>query len=76
MSINKQMIDKIREDLSKEILEKKGIIDIEKHLLDFLRRLDAVKLAKKHHCSLDVAIDTIEYLQKSGEVRKIIMALE
>jgi len=78
MSINQQMIDKIREDLSKlkEILEKKGIIDIEKHLLDFLRRLDAVKLAKKHHCSLDVAIDTIEYLQKSGEVRKIIMALE
>jgi hypothetical protein len=57
-------------------LEKKGIANIEKHLLDYLERLDAVKLVKTYGCSLDEAIDTIDLLQKSDEVKKIIMTID
>jgi len=76
MNINKKILEEIREKMLKELLEKKGIIDVEKHLLDFLRRLDAVELANRYNCSLDEAIDTIELVQKSDEVRKIIMMLD
>ena len=75
MNINKKILEEIREKMLKELLEKKGIIDVEKHLLDFLRRLDAVELANRYNCSLDEAIDTIELVQKSDEVKKIIMTL-
>lgn len=44
--------------------------------MDYLRELDAVHLVHKYGCSLDEAIDTIELLQKSDEIKKIIMMLD
>jgi len=75
MSINKKLIEKIREEMIEELINKKGIVDVEKHLLDYLRKFDAVKLVNEYGCSLDEAIDTIELVQKSDEVKKIIMTL-
>lgn len=75
MSINNELLEKIREERIQE-LNKKGIINIEKHLLDYLRKLDAVHLVRKYGCSLDEAIDTIELLQKSDEIKNIIMTLD
>jgi hypothetical protein len=76
MSINNKIIKEVKKEMLKEIMEKKGIIDIEKHLLDYLRRLDAVELTNKYSCSLDEAIDTIEEIQRSDEVKKIIKTLD
>ena len=76
MTANNKILKEIRKEMIKELTEKKGIIDIEKHLLHYLRRLDAVELAKEYSCPLDEAIDTIELLQSSNEVRKIIEMLD
>jgi hypothetical protein len=74
--INDKILEQIREEMIREIVKGKGITNIEKHLRDYLKRLDAVELTKKYHCSLDEAIDTIEVLQHSDEVRKIITMLD
>lgn len=74
--INEKIFEEIREEMIREIKKGKGITDIEKHLLNYIRRLDAVELTKKYHCSLDEAIDTIEVLRNSDEVRRIITMLD
>jgi DNA-binding protein len=92
MSINQQIFDKIKEEMLKEILEKKGIIDIEKYLKNYIWRLDAVELTKKYHCSLDeailkargraisTAVDTAEITRnrfiKDAKVKDIIISTE
>jgi len=57
-------------------MEKQGVISLEKHLMDNVKKLDAVELTKKYHCSLNEAIDTIELLQRSDELRKMITMLD
>lgn len=74
--INDKILEQIGEEMIREIIKGKGIVDIEKHLLDYIQRLNAVELTKKYHCSLNEAIDTIELLQESDEVRKIITMLD
>jgi len=76
MSTNNKLLETIREEMIEDLLRKKGIVNIEKYLLDYLRRLDAVKLVKEYGCSLADAIDTIECLRKSDEVKKIILTLD
>ena len=44
--------------------------------MDNVKKLDAVELTKKYHCSLNEAIDTIELLQRSDELRKMITMLD
>jgi len=72
MSMNHTLFETIREEMIEGLLNKKGVINIERYLLDYIDKLDAVKLVKKYHCSLDEAIDAIEAIQHSDEVRKII----
>jgi hypothetical protein len=74
--INDKILEQIREEMIREIMKGKGVMDIEKHVLDYIRRLDAVELTKKYRCSLDEAIDTIEVLRHSDEVRRIITMLD
>jgi hypothetical protein len=45
--INDKILEDIRDEMIREITKGKGIIDIEKHLKDYIRRLDAVELTKK-----------------------------
>jgi hypothetical protein len=74
--INDKILEEIREEIIGEIIKGKDIVDSEKHVFDYIRRLDAVELTKKYHCSLDEAIDTIEVLQHSDEVSRIITMLD
>lgn len=74
--INEKILEEIRDKMIQEIIKGKGIVDIEKHLLNYIRRLNAVELTKKYRCSLAEAIDTIEVLQNSDEVRRIITMLD
>jgi hypothetical protein len=74
--INEKILEEIREEMIRQIIRGTGIGDIEKHILDYIRRLDAVELTKKYHCSLDEAIDTIEVLQNSDEVKRILTMLD
>ena len=74
--INDKILEEIREEMIREIKKGKGIVNIEKHLLNYIERLNAVELTKKYHCTLDEAIDTIEVLQHSDEVKKIITMLD
>ncbi len=74
--INDKILEQIRDEMIREITKGKGIVDIEKHVMDYIRRLDAVELTKKYRCSLDEAIDTIEVLRHSDEVRRIITMID
>ena len=74
--VNKKVLEQIREEMLYEITKGKGIIDIEQHLLDYLKGLDAVELTRKYRCTLDEAIDIIELLENSDEVKKIITMLD
>jgi len=71
MSINEKILKEIKEKMHKELIEKKGIIDIDKYFLEYLRGIDATELAKKCDGSIEEAIDAIELLQKNPEQRKI-----
>ncbi len=74
--INNKVLEQIREEMFHEITKGKGITDIEKHLLDYIKGLDAVEITRKYRCTLDEAIDIIELLQNSDEVKKVITMLD
>lgn len=73
--MNEKILEHLRDEMIREITKGKSIVNIEKHLKNYLRQLDAVKLTKKYHCSLDEAIDTIDALKKSDEINRIITML-
>ena len=41
-----------------------------------MNNLDAVYVARKYSCSLDDAIDTLECLKRTNEVKKILLAID
>ena len=71
MNINEKILQEIKEKMRKEIIEKKSITDLEKYLLEYLRKLDPIEIAIECDGSVDEAIDAIQLLQSSDELRKI-----
>ena len=76
MSVNKKLVEKIKQDMIKDVVKKKNIVNVERYLLEYLRKLDAVDLMKKYRCSLADAIETLDVLKKSDQVKKIILTLD
>lgn len=76
MSVNKKLVEKIKQDMIEDVVKKKNIVNVERYLLEYLRKLDAVDLMKKYRCSLADAIETLDVLKKSDQVKKIILTLD
>ena len=76
MSVNNRVVEKVKEDLIEDVVKKKNIVNVERYLLEYLRKLDAVDIMKKYRCSLADAIETLEFLKKSDQVKKIILTLD
>ncbi len=74
--INDKILEEIREQMIREIRSGKNIVNVEKHLFDYIRKLDSVELTKKYHCTLVEAIDTLDILQDSNEIKKILTILD
>lgn len=70
MSINEKILKEIKEKMRKEMMEKNGIIDMEKYLLEYVRKLDPIELANKCGGSLDEAIEAMEFIRKNSDFRK------
>ena len=76
MTTNYKVFEQIRQEMIEKVLKTKGIISIEKFLIDYLNKLDAVEIVNKYGCTLDEAIDTLESLKRTNEVKKILLALD
>ena len=76
MRKNNNLYETIREDMLEGLLKNRNVINIERYLLDYVNKLNALELVKKYDCTLSDAIDTIDRLKKSNEVKKIITTLE
>ena len=76
MSINNTLVEMIEEDMIENVVKKKNILNVERYLLEYLRKLDAIDIMKKYHCSLADAIETLDFLKKSDNVKKIILLLD
>lgn len=82
MGINEKILKEIKEKIKQEIKETGNIGEvintenIEKYLLEYLRKLDPVELANKYGATLDEAIESIELLQSNDELRKIVLMLD
>ena len=70
------LYETIREEMIEGLLKKRNVINIERYLLDYVNKLNAVELVKKYDCSLADAVDVIDRLKKSNEIKEIITTLE
>jgi hypothetical protein len=76
MGVNNTLVEKIKQDMIQDVVRKKNIVNVERYLLEYLRKLDAVDIMKKYRCSLADAIETLDFLKKSNQVKKIILTLD
>lgn len=76
MSTNQKLCEQIKEEMIKKVMNTKGIDNIERFLLDYLDKLNAVNVVRKYGCSLTDAVDTLDCFRKSDIIKQVLLTLD